>query len=621
MGARSADIPFLRVPVGHDAHRWSTFPGERRLVVATRTLTSTIRVLETLPSVLRADPRVTVVFAHDPTSAFGDGSLDLLYDSGCRVMPWDQLAHIDPDLILSASENIEVPEGDCPVLVLPHGIGFQKYVPDSRAPRSRLSGVAPDALLEAGRAWTAVSHPEQERQLLAAHPKSAGRTLLIGDPCLDELLVSADRRDGYRRALGVADGQRLVLVSSTWGPTSLIGRDPGLPARLLAGLPWDEYRVALVLHPNVWAAHGAWYLRALQAEALDAGLLLIPPVHDWRPALVAADAVIGDHGSVTLYGAALGKPLALAAYGTDAVPGTAGADLAGLAPRYDPEASPLPQIEAVVRDHADEPERYAPVAARAFDTPGTALARLRTALYDLLRLEPPAAAAPPAPLALTAPGNSAAAVASWVVGSHMEVDAGGRVTVRVSRVPAAVADVRGEEDADVPGDEDVDVRGEEEGDFSSRLGARYSRLGARYSRLGARYSRLRARYSHLCVRPDEERDRRLTESASVLVASAPAPTPVAALRWVRDALADRPGSLLAATALSSGECLVALRDGRTVLAPAAPGAMDPGLVAAVVYTLLRAGRPPTGGPVTLRVGDTRNDIELLRPSAPLHTPP
>ncbi|AZM57636.1 hypothetical protein DMA15_12795 [Streptomyces sp. WAC 01529] len=584
-------MPFLRAPVGHDAHRWSTFPGERRLVVATRTLTSTIRVLETLPSVLRADPRVTVVFAHDPTSAFGDGSLDLLYDSGCRVMPWDQLAHIDPDLILSASENIEVPEGNCPVLVLPHGIGFQKYVPDSRAPRSRLSGVAPDALLEAGRAWTAVSHPEQERQLLAAHPKSAGRTLLIGDPCLDELLVSADRRDDYRRALGVADGQRLVLVSSTWGPTSLIGRDPGLPARLLAGLPWDEYRVALVLHPNVWAAHGAWYLRALQAEALDAGLLLIPPVHDWRPALVAADTVIGDHGSVTLYGAALGKPLALAAYGTDAVPGTAGADLAGLAPRFDPEGSPLRQIEALVRDHADEPERYAPVAARAFDAPGTALARLRTALYDLLRLEPPAAATPPAPLALTAPAKSGAAVASWVVGSHMEADAGGRVTVRVSRVPAAVAD----------------VRGEEEGDLDSHLRAQYSHL--------------RAQYSHLCVRPDEERDRRLTESASVLVASAPAPTQVAALRWVRDALADRPGSLLAATALSSGECLVALRDGRTVLARAASGSMDAGLVAAVVYTLLRAGRPTADGPVTLRVGDTRSDIELLRPSAPLHTPP
>ncbi|MEU7582195.1 hypothetical protein AB0B50_31950 [Streptomyces sp. NPDC041068] len=600
MAGRSADIPFLRVPVGHDSHRWSTFPGERKLVVATRTLTSTIRALETLPSVLRGDPRVTVVFAHDPTSAFGDGSLDLLHDSGCRVMPWDQLPHIAPDLILSASENIDVPEGTCPVLVLPHGIGFQKYVPDSRSPRSRLSGVAPDALLEAGRAWTAVSHPEQERQLLAAHPKSAGRTLVIGDPCLDELLVSGDRRGDYRRALGVADGQRLVLVSSTWGPTSLIGRSPGLPARLLSDLPWDEYRVALVLHPNVWAAHGAWYLRALQAEALDAGLLLIPPVHDWRPSLVAADMVIGDHGSVTLYGAALGKPLALAAYGKDAVPGTAGADLARLAPRFDPEDGPLRQIEDVLRAHAGEPEQYSPVAARAFDEPGTSLARLRTALYGLLRLEPPPAASPP-PLVLTAPGNPASAVASWVVATGIDIGATGRTVVTVRRVPAAVADVRDEK---------------------------------------------AGHFSHLSVRPDDERDRRLTESASVLLGSAPAPAASAARRWARDALARWPGGLLATVPLSSGDCLVALRDGRTGLVtvdagrtdPGPAGAestggthsrpagtedtdprpagtddagrTDPGLVAAVVYSCLRADHLPDGGLVTVRTGDAHMDVRL-----------
>ncbi|MFI2613490.1 hypothetical protein [Streptomyces sp. NPDC018584] len=594
MAARSADIPFLRVPVGPDAHRWSTFPGERRLVVATRTLTSTIRALETLPPVLRADPRVSVVFAHDPTSAFSDGSLDLLHDEGCRVMPWEQLPYAAPDLILSTSENIDVSEGECPVLVLPHGIGFQKYVPDSRSPRRRLSGVAPDALFEAGRAWTAVSHPEQERQLLAAHPKSAGRTLLIGDPCLDELLVSGDRRGDYRRALGVADGQRLVLVTSTWGPTSLIGRDPGLPARLLADLPWDEYRVALVLHPNVWSAHGAWHLRALLAEALDAGLLLIPPVHDWRPALVAADAVIGDHGSVTLYGAALAKPLALAAYGEEAVPGTAAADLAELAPRFDPQGGPLRQIEAVLRAHADQPERYAPAVSRAFDEPGTALTRLRTALYGLLRLEPPPTP-PPAPLVLVPPGPLATDVTSWVVGTRIDTEEAGRTAVTVRRVPAAVGEAWSEEG---------------EGDAGDGC------------------------FSHLSVRPGEERDQRLTESASVLVASDPAPTAAAARSWGCDALATWPGSLLAATALTSGDCLVVLRDGRTVLASAAtgnfdpglastgagnpdPGAasarvgsLDPGLVSAAVYTCLRAGRPPATGSVTLRVGAHRDDVLL-----------
>jgi len=205
-------------------------------------LTSTVRALEILPGLLRDDHRVTVVFAYDSTSAFNDGVLELLRIAGCRVLPWEQLGSIRPDLIVSASENIDVPEGTCPVLVLPHGVGFQKLVPDSRTPGNRLSGMVPESLLESGRGWLAISHPDQEEQLLAAHPKAAGHTLLTGDPCFDELVVSLPMADSYRRALGVGTGQCLVVVSSTWGPTSLIGQDPGLPARLLAELPLGRVR-------------------------------------------------------------------------------------------------------------------------------------------------------------------------------------------------------------------------------------------------------------------------------------------------------------------------------------------------------------------------------------------
>lgn len=105
----------LRVPVGRDAERWRTFPGERTPVVAARTVVSTTRVLECLPAVLRDDSRVSVVFAYDPTSAFNDGVLDLLHDSGCRVMPWSQLGDVSPDPVLTASENVDLPEGTCPV--------------------------------------------------------------------------------------------------------------------------------------------------------------------------------------------------------------------------------------------------------------------------------------------------------------------------------------------------------------------------------------------------------------------------------------------------------------------------------------------------------------------------
>ncbi|MEI7032232.1 hypothetical protein [Streptomyces pratensis] len=555
----------LRVPVGADAERWSTFRGEKTLVVAARTVTSTVRVLECLPALLRGDGRVTVVFAHDPTSAFNDGVLELLHDAGCRVIPWEQLGDAEPDLILTASENIEVPEGRCPVLVLPHGIGFQKQVPDSRGPRERLSGVVPDSLLESGRAWLAVSHPGQERQLLSSHPKAAGRTLIVGDPCYDELLLSAGRAGAYRQALGVPAGHRLVVLSSTWGRTSLIGRDPRLAARMLAALPYDEFRVAAILHPNVWAGHGSWQIRTLLAPALDAGLMLIPHIHAWRPALVAADVVVGDHGSVTLYGAALGKPVLLGAFGSEAVAGTAVAALGRAAPRLDARGDVHEQITSALTGQA--PGRYAAVTEGAFDRPGRALARLRTALYRLLDLTEPGAAAPP-DRCLSEPGATGAAVTAWQVTTDV---APGALTVR--RQPAAVS--RGQE-----------AQGEDEE---------------------------AGRFSHLAC-DERERDRALLESASVVLRSAPAPSSTAALRWIEDALERWPGCRVAAAALRGGGHLAGLRDGRVVEAAVTGPATGPGPVAAVVYASLRAGAPLGDALVGLRVGTREEDVALrLRP--------
>jgi hypothetical protein len=451
------------------------------------------------------------------------------------------------------------------VLVLPHGIGFQKLVPDSRSARTRLSGVVPDVLLESGRAWLAVSHPSQEQQLLAAYPKAAGRTLLVGDPCFDELVSSRSRAAAYRAALGVAEHQRLVMVSSTWGPTSLLGRHPDLLPRLLAQLPYDEYRVGAIIHPNVWSGHGAWQIRTLLASALDAGLLLIPAVHTWRPALVAAHLVVGDHGSVTLYGAASGAPVLLGPLAADTVPGTAAHALAAAAPRLEPRGDLLGQVRAVMAGH--EPLRYAEVAGHAFAEPGQALARLRTAVYRFLDLsEPPAPS--PGPLALPLPDAPAAPVTSWLVTTAVSV-AGDAATVHVSRSPAAVA--------------------------------AHAAAGPESA----------AAITHLAC-TDEERDLRLTESASVLLRRRPAPTAADALRWIGDRLAHLPGSLLAASALREGGVLVGLRDGRVVEANATGPAPDAGLPAAAVYACLLAELPLHEALVTLRVGGRQDAAVALR---------
>ncbi|WP_324617248.1 hypothetical protein [Streptomyces bicolor] len=136
--------------------------------------------------------------------------------------------------------------------------------------------------------------------------------MLAGDPCWDRMLAARPYRERYRRALGVGRGQRLIVLNSTWNPESLFGDGggddvlPSLLPRLTSEFPADEYRLAAVLHPNIWLGHGPGQLRAWLDRARRAGLALIDPLDGWRQALIASDAVIGDHGSVTYYAAALG---------------------------------------------------------------------------------------------------------------------------------------------------------------------------------------------------------------------------------------------------------------------------------------------------------------------------
>ncbi|MGW1200102.1 CDP-glycerol glycerophosphotransferase family protein [Streptomyces sp. NPDC002536] len=546
--AASREPGDLRVPVGADARRWRTFEGGRVLVAAARTVTSAVRLLETLPALFRSDPRVDVVFAFDPTSAFGDGVLDLLHAAGARVMPWSQLSRTACDLVVSASENIDLTGVDCPVLVLPHGVGFHKLVPDARGSGRRLSGVMDDP-----RAWHAVSHPDQIRQLAEHHPALAERTFLIGDPCHDRLLASRMLRTRYREALGLREGRKLVLLSSTWGEQSLLGTDPLLPQRLLGELPLDEYRVAAVLHPNIWSAHGTWQVRAVEAAALDSGLLLIPPHRGWQAALLAADALIGDHGSVTFYGAAVGTPLLLAAFGEESVPGTPMAELGRITPRLDPHAPFAAQLERAVAEH--DAERITKVAGGAFTEPGRSPEQLRSALYELMKLpEPDAAGTPPLhrwPVPEAGPGE---VTAMWVRTS------GADQAVTVQRRPAAAG-----------GDQD-------EGDGDAEFG-------------------------HLSCDEDEQ-DLRQLAGASVITSRVQAGSADAAVGRARRLLDELPGSLLATVPVPGGSVAL-FRNGRAVESTMT----DASLAGAVVYARFRAQHPLTGT-VTLRVGRHEEDVTL-----------
>ncbi|MFD0891561.1 ROK family protein, partial [Streptosporangium algeriense] len=157
----------------------------------------------------------------------------------------------------------------------------------------------------------ALSHHEQLGRLARYCPEAVTVATVTGDPSFDRLVAHLPRRRRYRRALGVPEGLRLVLVSSTWGEHSLYGANGDVLSRLLAELPLDEYRVALVTHPNIPLHHGELQLRLWLARERGAGLTVIPPERGWQAALIAS----GDPVAAAVWDDAVeALSLALATY-------------------------------------------------------------------------------------------------------------------------------------------------------------------------------------------------------------------------------------------------------------------------------------------------------------------
>ncbi|MYR18015.1 translation initiation factor 2, partial [Streptomyces sp. SID6137] len=365
---------------------------ERAVLFAARSQNALHRLLDTLP-VFAGDDRVHRCFTLVPGSAFSLDALSAIDRAGGRTLPWAEAVEQTFALILAASPKGDLHALHGPRVLLPHGAGFNKSVPGEGTEDSA-SGLDPAHLLRPDGAPLATrylfSHPSQIARLAPLSPSVAARSTVVGDPLLERFLESQDRRDRYRAALRTG-ARTLVVLLSTWGPESLIGRRPGLPAELAAALPHDEYQLALVLHPNERARRGTLDLAEYLDPARQAGLIL-PAVHEeWASVAVAADLLITDHGSAALYPAALDRPL-LGAYdgGRELLPESPmSALLTGVPhlPPHLPGTDTASRLAGAVRAH--RPGSGRTLAAPAFAEQGRALDRLRETLYDLLDLTPP----------------------------------------------------------------------------------------------------------------------------------------------------------------------------------------------------------------------------------------
>lgn len=386
------DRQWLSVPVGIDAQRWVTRGDCRTVLVVVHTLASAHRLMDTL-DLIETDPRVQVVFTQAP-DIFHSGVAEFLRAIEGAVLPWQQACRESFDLGLAAAYG-GLHQVHAPMVVMPHGAGHGKLsqpLASGSGVRSSVYGLDAQRLMRDGRLLMSalvLAHDKDLAVLRRQCPEAMSVAAVTGDLCFDRLQASVPFRSAYRAALGIPDDGELVVVSSTWGRQSLFSRDHDLLPRLLDELTPTGARVAALVHPAVWFGHGPRQVRAWLAGCLDAGLLLIGPDVDWRAAIVAADYVIGDHGSVPVYAAAIGRPVLQTQQPTPSptTPASAQALLRRRAPQLIPDRSLQTQLRCTRL--GDAPAHASAVARRLTSQPGEAGRLLRATLYRLLQLPEP----------------------------------------------------------------------------------------------------------------------------------------------------------------------------------------------------------------------------------------
>ncbi len=262
----------------------------------------------------------------------------------------------------------------------------------------------------------------------------------------------------------------------------------------------------------------------------------MPAGSGWQAALVAADFLIGDHGSVSLYGIGLGIPLVLSAFADEEIVADAPfASLAGQAPCLVHERPLRQQVERIGFDR--DPSRYAEIAAQVFAEPEQALENLQTLIYEAMGLELPGQ--PPRLLPVPLPNLDLRPVTAYEVRGSVEARSP-RLRISIERRPAG--------------------------------------LGVPHKEIGER---------HLVI-DESEQNQRLHDTAAAVTRRRPHYSSteerrLAAIDWLSEVLDAHPGARVAACVLDEDRCVACIR-GEPPLEASLPGqTADPGLLASALY--------------------------------------
>ncbi|MFT7841414.1 hypothetical protein Q5530_35210 [Saccharothrix sp. BKS2] len=397
-----------------DAVQRSTWGARQRVLFVIRNFTTVDRVLSVLGG-LDLDPEdfIEIKFTTDGGSAFARDLAAHLKSLGGDAISWREACKSSWNLVLAAHASIKLRHLRGPLIIMAHGAGYRRVMSHTTGSDTTPTGLVRDQLVHNGRLVPTViclAHENQLPALVAEVPEAHGHTVVVGDPVMDQIRACRDRRSHYRGLLDVEPHQKLITVSSTWGRYSSLSAAPELPHRLLAQLPADRFKVALITHWNVQKAHSPLEVKTFMREALDCGLIPIPSELGWHAALIATDLLAGDHGSVTVYGAALGLPVLLVSDGGPEVNRqSVDAELWSAIKPLHVSGDLRSQVEATFQQH--DPKRLPAFTDHLLGRPGAALHILNNLARELMRL-------PPAPPPKMRPVPDPAHFKTPVIGSH-----------------------------------------------------------------------------------------------------------------------------------------------------------------------------------------------------------
>lgn len=336
---------------------------------------------------LNADPRLRLWLCLTARERFLAANLRRLKRdcAKARFIPYRLAELIRWDLILTAEQTLYF-RRECPMIYTGHSLKSGKLSPAGDSMKYGPPSRHGDGTIKYTRIFCANEH---EYETVCAHfPEHAPLVRVVGNLLVDRIREMAGERDEILRRLGLDPRRRTLMVTSTWRADSLAqSQGRALMAQLdnLLG----RYNVIISFHQNNFVPEYSpdidW--RDEFSRRQRPGLHILRNNETSLDYLPAADVLLTDHTSTSLYYLFLGRPVVY--YVHPDVRYDKGALILDLQ-RIARTVENLAALESDIATACAEfdPQVYARLAAKVCSHAGHGWERMENEIYETLGLPP-----------------------------------------------------------------------------------------------------------------------------------------------------------------------------------------------------------------------------------------